>query len=105
LNEIAGFASMSLPFQGVLRISSASPISAVGLRGRYNERNEFLVTTTPPVSEVNAPTDSPLFFPHFAEAGGFSTQFVLFNATPGTTPSGSLRLVSQGGLSMILPLK
>src|SRR5205814_10328605 len=46
LNQIAGLSSIQLPFQGVLRISSSTPISVAGLRGRYNERKDFLMTTT-----------------------------------------------------------
>ena len=58
-------------------ITSAASISVVGLRGRYNERSDFLITTTPPVSEAAAPSSSPLFFPHIAASGGFTAQFIL----------------------------
>ena len=53
LTEIPGFQSLSLPIQGSLRITSASPIAVLGLRSRTNERGDFLITTTPPVSENN----------------------------------------------------
>src|SRR5688572_6735202 len=67
LNQIQGFASLQAPFKGVLRLSSSSRISVAGLRGRYNERNDFLITTTVPVDETTAPTNVPLFFPHIAD--------------------------------------
>src|SRR5881628_3768196 len=52
LNQIPGFESMPSPLQGLLRISAgAASISVIGLRGRYNERSDFLVTTVTPVNE------------------------------------------------------
>src|SRR5207249_11779977 len=38
LTQIRGFESLSLPVQGLLRITSASPIAVTGLRSRTNER-------------------------------------------------------------------
>src|SRR5262249_10813302 len=38
LSEIPGLQSLSLPVQGLLRITSASPITIIGLRSRTNER-------------------------------------------------------------------
>jgi len=67
LSELPGFQNLSLPIQGMLRITSASSIAVVGLRSRTNERGDFLITTTPPVPENTAPTPE-LFFPHFADA-------------------------------------
>ena len=64
------FPGLSTPFSGVLRITSAgSPVAVVGLRGRTNERGNFLITTTPPTDESATPA-SMSFFPHIAEAGG-----------------------------------
>jgi sugar lactone lactonase YvrE len=96
LNQVSGLSSVPAPFQGVLRISSPTPISAVGLRGRYNERGEFLITTTAPVNEAAPPGSGDLFFPHFADSAGYTTQFILFGGS-GAASSGSLRLVSQSG--------
>jgi hypothetical protein len=96
LNEIPGFASQG-PFQGMLRISSAATISVIGLRGRYNERNDFLITTTPPSNEATPATSAELFFPHFAEAGGYTTQFILFSSSAAQRSSGVLRLFSTSG--------
>ena len=84
LNQIAGLAALPQPFRGLLRISSTASISVVGLRGRYNERSDFLLTTTAPANEATAAGDDDLFFPQFAEAGGYSTQFILFSGTNAT---------------------
>src|SRR5439155_2756739 len=62
LTEIPGLQSLSLPIQGSLRITSASPIAVLVLRSRSNERGEFLITTTPPIAEKDSPAQE-LSFP------------------------------------------
>jgi len=104
LNEISGFQNLSLPVQGLLRITSATPLSVVGLRSRTNERGDFLITTTPPVSESASPA-AELYFPHFADAAGYTTQFILFSGSPRSTLSGSVRFFSQSGQALTLPLR
>lgn len=104
LNQIPGFETLSLPFQGLLRITSSSPVAAVGLRGRYNERADFLLTTTPPVSE-SASAPAELFFPHFVDAGGYTTQFILFSSGAGRSIGGNVRFFSQSGQPLDLKLR
>jgi hypothetical protein len=80
LDEIPGFSSIPSSFQGVLRLTSQSSIAVAGLRGHYNERGDFLVTTTVAVRENdNNRVSSELLFPHFAFGGSYETQFVLFS--------------------------
>jgi hypothetical protein len=105
LNQIPGFGSLPLPFQGVLRASSTSNISVMGLRGRYNERQDFLMTTTPPANESAPPAVTPLFIPHLADGGGFTTQFVLFSGTAGQSSSGMLQFFAQSGSGLNLSLQ
>jgi hypothetical protein len=93
LNEIPAFASLPLPFQGVLRLTAPASVAVTGIRGRTNERGDFLVTTTAPVDESAGTTSTELLFPHFADGAGYSTQFVVF----GRTTSGSLYVFSQSG--------
>jgi hypothetical protein len=69
-----------LPYQGVLTAKSSAPFSMIGIRGRYNERGHFLGSTTLPIVTNPLPPASALFIPHFADSGGFSTQFILYNA-------------------------
>jgi hypothetical protein len=97
LTQIPGIQSLLTPFRGMLQLTSFTPITIVGLRARYNERNDLLITTTPPADEGVPPPASGLYFPHFADAGGYSTQFVLFSAQPGQRPSGTFQLVPQAG--------
>lgn len=93
LTEISGFRSLPSSIQGVLRITSSTPISLTSLRGRTNERREFLITTTTPVDESATITSSELLFPHFAEGAGYSMQFVLF----GRPSSGTIYFFGQSG--------
>ena len=101
------FPTLPQPFQGVLRISSATSISVVGLRGRYNERAQpdFLITTTPPTVESGAASSAELLFPHLVNGGGYTTQFILFSGTAGQTTSGTLRFSKQDGSALNLSLK
>jgi hypothetical protein len=104
LNQIPGIQTLLTPFRGMLQLTSFAPITITGLRARYNERNDLLITTTPPGDESIPPPASGLYFPHFATAGGYSTQFVLFSAQPGQRPSGTFQLVPQAGESVNLAL-
>jgi len=105
LNEIPGFASLPTPFHGVLRVSSPVSISVIGLRVRYNERNEFLITPTPQVNEAAPPATSPMVFPQIVDSAGYTTQFILFSAQPGSSASGTLQLFNQSGGALGVPLQ
>jgi hypothetical protein len=98
LNQIPGFETLTAPFRGVLRVSTPSSggVSVIGIRGRYNERGDFLLTTTPPTDE-SRPATGPQFFPHFVDGGGFTTQFILFNGGADQASSGSIRFFDQSG--------
>ena len=106
LNQVQGFESLPLPFQGVLRVSVGSPteVSVVGLRSRYNERGDFLITTTSPVDEGDASTTLEFLFPHFADSGGYTTQFILFSGVAGQSSSGTLRFFTKEGEPLDLGL-
>ena len=80
LNQIPGFENIRLPFQGVLRIASSTNLSAIGLRGRYNERSDFLITTTAPVTESLISSANDKYFAHFVNGGGYTTQFIVFRS-------------------------
>jgi hypothetical protein len=81
-------------FTGVLDISSATPFSAVTLRSTQNQRGDFLLTTFP-VADINQTAPTPIIFPHIADGGGFTTEFILLNPSgPSTT---SLRFLGDSG--------
>jgi hypothetical protein len=107
LDQIPGLTALPNPFNGVLRASTSSPggVSMVGLRGRYNERGDFLITTTQPSDESTAATPAELFFPHLADGGGYTTQFILFNGSTDQASSGSLRFFNQSGQTLSLSVR
>jgi hypothetical protein len=102
LNEV--FPALN-EFEGVLRISSDVPVAVTALRGRYNERSDFLITTTPPVSESTPPSGSEMLFPELVDGGGYTTQFVVLSGVPGLSLSGTLRAFTQTGGNLALPLR
>jgi hypothetical protein len=105
LNQIPGLHSLS-SFKGILRISSAGQqnIAVVGLRGRFNERGDFLITTTPPVNEDTSGSGTAVF-PHIVDGGGYTTQFITFSGTYTEPASGNLQLFSQAGENLNITLR
>jgi sugar lactone lactonase YvrE len=100
LNQIAGLNNLPATFRGVLHISSNTSISAIGLRTRYNERGDFLISTTPAIAD-NTPTSTDEFvFPQVVSGSGYTTDFILMN-TAGTS-QGTLSLTSQVGNALPL---
>lgn len=107
LNQIAGFWSLPMPFQGILRAStgSGSRIAVTGLRGRNNERGDFLITTIPVVDEAAAPSSAEVFFPHLVDGEGYTTQFILFSGTANQALSGTLQFFRQSGQALDLTVR
>lgn len=107
LNQIQGLESLSTPFEGVLRISTAAAggISVVGLRSRINERGDFLITTTTLVDEADADVGSELFFPHLADGDGYTTQFIQLSGSTDQTMVGTLEFFDQAGNALNLGLR
>ena len=63
------FPELTMPFSGIPRIASTAPdIAVVGLRMTRNQRNEVVVTATPPSDENSPPHRIRLVLPLF---GGF----------------------------------
>jgi hypothetical protein len=81
--QVARFVNELIPdlpttFTGMLRITSSTPLTAIGLRGTVNERNNFLITTFPSLIEGADSANGQLFFPHIVQGNGFTTEFVVF---------------------------
>jgi hypothetical protein len=97
LKEIPAFSDLPDSFRGVLRVSTtqAGGLTATGLRGRYNERGDFLISSTPPAAE--SMQAEPRLFPHVVDGGGYDTQFILFKASGASTDTGSLLFYSRAG--------
>lgn len=96
LSEI--FPGAPASFRGLLRVSAQSaPLSVIGLRGRSNERGDYLITTTPPAPETLPADSTKLLIPHIPDGGGFTTQLILYSRMPQQSPQGSIVLVEQSG--------
>ena len=76
----------------------------LGLRARYNERNEFLITSLPTVAVSTPAATQPGIFPHFADGLGYTTQFIFFGAS-GEATSGSLNAYLGTGDPIVLPTR
>jgi spore coat protein H len=100
LDQVPGFERMTAPFEGILRISTASSsgVAVAGLRGRSNELRDFLIATVPSIDESLPASRTDLVFPYFVQGGGYTTQFILFSGARETAPTGVIRLSDQAGL-------
>ena len=65
---------------GTFTFTTDLPVAVIALRGFVNERSEFLMTTLP-VAPIAVPTTGTVYFPHFADGGGWTTQVILVNPT------------------------
>jgi hypothetical protein len=98
------FPNLPYPFHGVARISSSTPIAVTALRGDYNTRNDFLITTALPTSESAAASAGEMIFPHLVDLGGYTSEFVLYSGVAGQTASGVLSFYTQTGAPLLLNL-
>jgi hypothetical protein len=88
-----------------MRLTSPTPISVAGIRGRVNERNEFLISTVPAIEELTQSSSTEVVFPHLVDGGGYTTQFILFNAVIGQSTSGNVLFRTTGGLPLDLAVQ
>jgi hypothetical protein len=108
LDQIPGLPSIPSSFRGTLRIQATSNrftpagIAATGLRCRFNERGDFLITTTPMISEMFSTPSPELLFPQLVVGEGYSTEFVLFSDYGST---GNMGFFDQNGNPIELLLK
>jgi len=103
VHQIPGLENFSRDFKGTMRITSDNAISVLALRGRYNELSDFLITTLPVMTEGTTLTGDRIF-PHIADGGGYSTQFILIAPDAGSS-TGTLRFFNQSGQPLGLQLR
>jgi hypothetical protein len=90
-------------FKGVLRLTAESPIATVGLRGRVNERGNFIFTTVPVADDAGSvvpPVET--IFPHIVNGGGYTTQLVLLGSGADGSASGSVLFFGKDGTLLTL---
>ena len=97
LNQVPGFETLGAPFEGILQVTAVSGpgVTGAGFRAIFNERGNALFITTGPLVE-NAGVPGMIVFPHLAEGGGYTMQFVVVGGTP-QSDSGLLRFFNQQG--------
>jgi trimeric autotransporter adhesin len=98
--------SLPLNFQtntqfGTLEIAGDQPLSVVALRMTTNQRGEALFTTTPVADMTKALSNTSIYFPQFADGGGYTTSLILLN-TSNQTETGSLQILDNNGNPLIV---
>jgi photosystem II stability/assembly factor-like uncharacterized protein len=97
LKDIAPDFDLPSDFQsGSLEIASDQKVSVLALRGTINQEGLFLMTTTPVTDLTKTVLSIPIFFPQYADGGGYSTSFLLLNTTNGVE-KGSLQFINKDG--------
>jgi uncharacterized repeat protein (TIGR01451 family) len=85
---------------GTFSFTSDVPVSVIALRGLTNARGEFLMTTLP-VLNIAAPFAGTVFFPHFADGGGWTSDIILVNPRE-VAISGRLVFFGQFGAPVLI---
>ncbi len=86
---------------GSLDITSDQPLSIVALRMATNQRNEVLFTTTPTADLTRSLMSTPMYFPQFADGGGYTTALVLLN-TSDAIESGTFDILDDMGAPLVV---
>ncbi len=97
VDEVFDLELLGSSFQGILKMSATDRVAVAALRGRTNERSQFLMTTTPPTNEGGTTTTTELFFPHLVDGGGWTTQTILFSGIAGQVAEGAMRFFGTDG--------
>jgi hypothetical protein len=97
-------------FLGTLRVTpTLNSMAMLGLRGRTNERDDFLTATTPPFNfPFPGNPDLQFIFPHVPVGGGFSTQFILLPlgvGSPSNPQTGVVNFFDSSGNPLGLVLQ
>jgi hypothetical protein len=101
LREIPGFETLPPTFKGVLQIVTFYRFGAslVGLRTRYNERGDLLVSSTNPVPQFfdSGGVSGVGASPQVVSGAGYTTELVFFSVSP----TGADEFPTGGSLSFI----
>ena len=84
-----------------LEISSDQFVSVLALRMTTNQRGEALFTTTPTADLTKTASTGTIYFPQFADGGGYTTSLVLLN-TSNTIETGTLQLRNGNGNPLVV---
>jgi sugar lactone lactonase YvrE len=104
--QIAAFLNES-PFNGGASLSgsftfiASVPVAVTAIRGRINERGEWLMTTMPVTDLGTPPLQQSEVLPHFSAGGGWTTEVVLVNRTD-SLAKGTVRFRGPSGQSAVV---
>ncbi len=82
---------------GSLEIAGDQPLSILALRQTTNSRGEALFTTTPAADLTQPLTSAPIYFPQFADGGGYTPTLVLLN-TSDKVEVGTFQILGDNGV-------
>jgi hypothetical protein len=88
---------------GTLEITSDQPLSVLALRMVMNQRSEALLTTTPMADLTRTLSYDTLYFPQFADGGGYTTSLILLN-TSEQTENGTLQILDDSGSPLVVTM-
>ena len=91
------------PVLGTFTFESSAPIAVTAIRGLTNEAGEFLMTTLP-AAPLSLTSSDTVYFPHFADGGGWVTQVILVNPTDRTITGTAGFLEPGGGTTAASPV-
>jgi hypothetical protein len=87
---------------GSLEIAGDQPISVAALRQITNERGERLTSAAPTADLSQASINTPVYFPHFMDGGGYTTSLILLD-TSEVRETGAVHVLDDSGRA--LPVK
>jgi hypothetical protein len=86
---------------GTLDIASNQPLSVLALRGTFNQKQQYIFTTTPVADLTQSPGSGPLYFAHLADGGGYTTSLILMN-TSTASETGTLAIMDNNGTPLVV---
>jgi photosystem II stability/assembly factor-like uncharacterized protein len=84
-----------------LQIESNQPLSVLALRMTVNQKNQALLATIPVADLLQSPGTSYLYFPQFADGGGFTSSLILLN-TSDRDEKGILEILGDDGGPLVV---
>jgi hypothetical protein len=86
---------------GALDITSDQPLSVLAVRGTTNQKQQFIVTTTPVSDLAQSLGSTPVYFAQFVDGGGYTTSLVLMN-TSATSETGTIQIMDNNGDPLVV---
>jgi hypothetical protein len=102
LREIPGFETVQPTFSGTIRVTASTTegVTVTGIRGQVNPRSDFVMSSLLPANPANVAAEKVV--PQVVQGGGYQTGVLILNGQPGTTSSGTVSIVPNGGNALSL---